>query len=146
MCRNPTWVPERHHPQEKNRSLTRRALFPPSGRFCGAVNPKYSKKGKVCWRDRKNKRRCGNPIDELDEACFYHSLCHEGNDKITESNCQCALEFCDMTSPSLLMGYDVCRSNRGSSYCRMADIESGYACDLGSYAGVCEYEGPNEVY
>ena len=57
--------------------LTLHALFPPSGRFCGAGNTQYSTRGSVCGYDLKNKKRCGNPIDELDRACFYHDLCHE---------------------------------------------------------------------
>jgi hypothetical protein len=36
---------------------------------------------------------CGRPIDDLDKACFYHDLCHEGNSVGTGSNCDCAVDF-----------------------------------------------------
>lgn len=98
------------------------------GRFCGAGNTQYSRRGSVCGRDRDGYRRCGNPVDDMDKACFYHDLCHVSNSDKSSSNCRCAENFYD----AVLDIDDACGWS-WSKKCRYARNAVIYSGSLYSY-------------
>ena len=98
------------------------------GKFCGAGNTQYSRRGSVCGRDRNGVRRCGYPKDDMDRACFYHDLCHVGNFDTSSSNCRCASKFYD----AVLDIDDNCGWS-WSQKCRYARNAVIYAGSLYSY-------------